>query len=302
MRVVITGGTGFIGEALVRRLVARGHDVGVITRSPAKVRAGRPLSWQQVGKAASADIVINLAGENVGGGRWTESRKRKIMESRADATMALVEAMNSRPDPRRTFISASATGYYGLRGDEVLDETASSGGGFLAEVVRRWEELARRAEGAARVVILRFGVVLGRDGGALAKMMLPFRFGAGGPMGSGQQWLPWVEREDLLRMIEWAIGNPSASGIYNITSPNPARNRDFARALGRVMHRPAFLPTPAFAMRLALGREMADEMLLGGQRVVPARATAEGFRFDYPELDAALEHALGRSPRVSSAT
>jgi hypothetical protein len=302
MRVVITGGTGFVGEPLVRRLVAHGHDVGVITRSPAKVRAGRPLPWQQVGEAASADIVINLAGENVGGGRWTESRKRKIMESRVDATTALVEAMINRPDPRRTFISASATGYYGLRGDEVLDETAPSGGGFLAEVVRRWEELARRAEGAARVVILRFGVVLGPDGGALAKMMLPFRFGAGGPMGSGQQWLPWVAREDLLRMIEWASDNTSASGIYNVTSPNPVRNRDFARALGRVMHRPAFLPTPAFAMRLALGREMADEMLLGGQRVVPARATAEGFRFDYPELDAALEHAVGRSSRVSSAT
>lgn len=302
MRMVITGGTGFIGEPLVRRLVARGHDVGVITRSPAKVRAGRPLSWQQVGEAASADAVINLAGENIGGGRWTEKRKRQIVASRVEATTALVEAMNSRPDPRRAFISASATGYYGLRGDEVLDETASSGGGFLAEVVRRWEELAHRAEGAARVVILRFGVVLGPDGGALAKMLLPFRLGAGGPMGSGRQWLPWVEREDLLRMVEWAIDNPAAQGVYNVTAPNPARNRDFARALGRALHRPAFIPTPAFALRLALGREMADEILLGGQRVVPARATAEGFTFDFPQLDAALEHALGRSARVSSAT
>ena len=291
MRVVVSGGTGFIGEPLVRRLVSRGHDVAVITRDPAKVRAGRPLSWKQTNEAASADVIINLAGENVGGGRWTEARKRRIMESRAEATNALVEAVNSRPDPRRAFISASAIGYYGLRGDETLDETASPGGGFLAEVVRRWEELARRAEGAARLVILRFGVVLGRNGGAIGKMLLPFRLGVGGPLGSGQQWMSWVDREDVLRMIEWAIDHPSARGVYNVTAPNPARNRDFTRALGRALHRPAFMPAPAFALRLALG-EMADEMLLGGQRVVPARATAEGFMFEYPELNGALQHAL----------
>ena len=291
MRVVIAGGTGFIGEPLVRRLVARGHDVGVITRNPAKVRAGRPLSWQQAGEAASADVVINLAGENVGGGRWTEARKRRIMESRVEATSALVDAVKNRPDERRTFINASAIGYYGLRGDEALDETAPPGGGFLAEVVQRWEELARRAEGATRLVILRFGVVLGRGGGALGKMLLPFRLGAGGPIGNGQQWMSWVDREDVLRMIEWAIDHPAAKGIYNVTAPNSVRNRDFARALGRALHRPAFMPAPAFALRLALG-EMADEMLLGGQRVVPARAKAEGFTFSYPELDGALEHAL----------
>ncbi len=291
MRIVVTGGTGFIGEPLVRRLVSRGHDVAVITRDPSKVRAGRPLSWKQTGDVASADVVINLAGENVGGGRWTGERKRRIMQSRVDATNALVEAMNSRPDPKRTFISASAIGYYGLRGDETLDETAPSGGGFLAEVVRRWEELAMRAEGAARLVVLRFGVVLGRNGGAIGKMLLPFRLGLGGPLGSGQQWMSWVDREDVLRMIEWAVDNPSARGVYNVTAPNPARNRDFTRALGRAVHRPAVLPAPAFALRLALG-EMADEMLLGGQRVVPARAAAEGFTFEYPELLGALEHAL----------
>src|SRR2546423_8294969 len=146
MRIVVTGGTGFIGEPLVRRLVSRGHDVGVITRNPANVCAGRPLSWQQSSEAGSADVVINLAGENVGGGRWTEARKRKIVESRVDATTALVEAVQNRPDERRTFINASAIGYYGVRGDEALDETAPPRGGFLAEVVKRWEELARRAE------------------------------------------------------------------------------------------------------------------------------------------------------------
>src|SRR5262249_15611359 len=154
---------------------------------------------------------------------------------------------------------------------------------------------ALRGEGAARVVILRFGVVLGRDGGALGKMLLPFRLGLGGPLGSGRQWMSWVDREDILRMIEWAINKPSARGVYNVTAPNPVRNRDFTRALGRALHRPAFLPAPAFALRLALG-EMADEMLLGGQRVVPARATAEGFTFAYPELQGALEHALKSIP------
>ncbi len=290
MVVVVAGGTGFIGEPLVRRLLARGADVAVLTRTPTKVRAGRLLSWDQAPEAASADVVINLAGENVGGGRWTEARKRRIMESRVDATEALVEAVNARPNPPRVFINASAVGYYGLRGDETLDETSPPGTGFLAEVVKRWEELARRAEGAARTVILRFGVVLGA-GGALGKMLLPFRLGVGGPIGSGRQWTSWVDREDVLRMIEWAIDSDSAQGVYNATAPTPVRNRDLAHSLGRALHRPAIMPTPAFALRLVFG-EMADEILLGGQRVIPARATAEGFTFAYPELDGALRHAL----------
>jgi uncharacterized protein (TIGR01777 family) len=294
MRIVIAGGTGFIGEPLVRRLLSRGDDVAVITRNPAKLRAGRPLSWEQASEASSADVVINLAGENVGDGRWTGARKQRILESRIMATTALVGAVNSRPDLQRTFINASAIGYYGLRGEETLDETAPPGSGFLAEVVKRWEEVARRAEGAARLVILRLGVVLG-PGGALGKMLLPFRLGAGGPIGSGQQWMSWVDRQDVLRMFEWAIDNQSAAGVYNVTAPNPARNRDFARALGRALHRPAIMPTPAIALRLAFGREMADEILLGGQRVPPARATAEGFTFAYPQLDAALKDALNSS-------
>jgi len=290
MRVVVAGGTGFIGEPLVRRLLARGDDVAVLTRNPAKVRAGRPLPWDAAGEAASADVVINLAGENVGGGRWTEGRKRRIIESRADATNTLVEAVNSRPDPRRTFINASAVGYYGLRGDETLDETAPAGEGFLAEVVKRWEELARRAEGAARVAILRFGVVLG-PGGALGKMLFPFKLGLGGPIGSGRQWMSWVDREDVLRMIEWAIDRQAARGVYNVTAPSPVTNRGFTRALGRALHRPAIMPMPGFALRIALG-EMAGEILLGGQRVVPARAAAEGFSFAYPDLDVAMRHAV----------
>jgi uncharacterized protein (TIGR01777 family) len=290
MRIVVAGGTGFIGEPLVKRLLARG-DVAVISRNPTKVRAGRPITWEQAGEAASADVVINLAGENIGGGRWDESRRKRILESRVDATTALVNAMNSRPDPRRTFINASAVGYYGSHGDEILDEAAPPGEGFLAEVVQRWEELARRAEGAAHVVLLRFGVVLGAEGGALRKMLLPFRLGLGGPIGGGAQWMSWVAREDVLRAIEWAIDNDAARGTYNVTAPNPARNRDFTRALGRALHRPAFMPVPAFALRMIYG-QMAQETILSGQRVVPARATAEGFTFAYPELDLALKHAL----------
>jgi uncharacterized protein (TIGR01777 family) len=289
VKIAISGGSGFIGEPLVRRLLQRGAEVLVLSRDPAKVRVGRGIPWSAVDEASSADVVINLAGENVGGGRWTAERKRRILESRVVATRALVEAMRRAPPKQRTFISTSAVGFYGLHGDEVLDETSAAGTGFLAEVTRRWEELARTAEDLALVVIFRFGVVLARHGGALQKMLLPFRFGAGGPIGSGDQWMSWVDREDVMRAIEWAIDHPQVRGTYNITSPEPLRNRDFARALGRAIHRPSFMPTPGFALRLVFG-EMADEMLLGGQRVVPSRAKREGFTFAYPTLEASLGH------------
>lgn len=297
-RIVVAGGSGFIGDPLVRRLLARGDDVAVLTRNPSKVDAGRAVVWNPPAQGdwsdevAKGDVVINLAGENVGGGRWTAERKKRIMESRVAATSALVEAMSRKPAQTRTFVSASASGFYGDRGDESLDENSTPGSGFLAEVTKRWEELARGAKPFARVVIIRFGVVLAKDGGALAKLLLPFRLGAGGPMGSGQQWMPWIDRDDILRIIEWSVDRDAARGTYNATAPAPARNRDFARTLGRVLHRPTFMPTPAFALRIALGSEMADEMLLGGQRVFPKRAQDEGFAFAYPDLDASLKHAV----------
>jgi uncharacterized protein (TIGR01777 family) len=294
VKIIVAGGTGFIGEPLVGRLIARGHDVAVLTRNPAKVRSGRAVPWSSVAsEVAGAAVVINLAGENVGAGRWTAERKRRIVDSRVGSTRELVEAMRDNPPQRRTFISASAVGYYGLRGDELLDESAPAGEGFLADVVRQWEEAARGAETIARVVLLRFGVVLASEGGALQKMMLPFRLGVGGPIGSGRQWMSWVDREDVLRAMEWAIDRPEVRGVYNITAPNPVINRDFARALGRALRRPAVLPTPAFALRLIFG-QMADEMLLSGQRVAPARATIEGFAFEYPTIDAALRHVSAR--------
>lgn len=241
---------------------------------------------------ADAGVIVNLAGENVGGGRWTAARKKRIIDSRVAATSALVSAMARKPGKTRTLISASAIGIYGDRGDELLDERSTPGSGFLAEVTKRWEKLAGDAEPFARVVILRIGIVLASNGGALAKLLLPFRLGAGGPMGNGRQWMSWIDRDDVLRMIEWSVDHETAHGIYNAAAPAPVTNHDFAKTLGHVLHRPSFLPAPAFALRLALGSEMANEMLLGGQRVLPKHATAEGFQFAYPELAAALAHAV----------
>jgi uncharacterized protein (TIGR01777 family) len=292
VKIAVSGGTGFIGETLVRRLLARGDAVAVISRQPAKVRAGRGISWDAADEIGAADAIVNLAGENIGA-RWTEQRKRRIFDSRVKATTALVDAMKRQPQKKRTFVSASAVGFYGPRGNEVIDESRESGGGFLAEVTRKWEALAGDAEPVARVVIARFGVVLAKDGGALQKLLVPFRLGAGGPVGSGDQWMSWVDRDDLIAFIEWALDRPEARGVYNVTAPAPVPNREFARVLGGVLHRPAVLPAPAFALRALFG-EMADETLLSGQRVVPAKATGEGFVFQYPTLDASLRHALDR--------
>ncbi len=299
MKVVISGGSGFIGEPLTRALLARGDDVAVLTREPSHVRAGRALVWDPRasggdwrGEVAAADAVINLAGENVAGGRWTSQRKQRIVDSRITATSTLVDVLQTQPARNRVLINASAVGFYGVRGDELLTEKSAPGSGFLAEVVRKWEELALGAAPVGRVAILRLGVVLGANGGALGKMLLPFRLGAGGPIASGRQWMSWVDRNDVVRMILWAIDQDRAEGPYNVTAPEPVRNREFTRALGAVVHRPAFLPAPAFALRLLFG-EMADEMLIGGQRVIPERATSEGFVFQYPSLVAALQHALG---------
>jgi uncharacterized protein len=298
MKIVISGGSGFIGQPLAHALLARDDDVAVLTRNPSQVRAGRPLvcdpdappgDWRA--EVASAEVVINLAGENVAGGRWTAQRKQRIVNSRLNVTRALVQALESQPARNRVLVNASAVGFYGIRGDDVLTEKSGPGSGFLAGVVRQWEELAQSASPVARVVILRLGVVLAANGGALGKMLLPFRLGAGGPIAGGQQWVSWVDRDDVVRMILWAIDHDRAEGVYNVTAPEPVRNRDFTRALGAALHRPAFLPVPSFALKVLFG-EMAGEMLIGGQRVLPERATSEGFVFQYPSLGAALQHAL----------
>ena len=288
MKIAIAGGSGFVGTPLVQRRIARGDEVFVLTRDASHVRTGKAVvwdgrtqgSWSAV--VADADAVINLAGENIGAGRWTAERKRRLVDSRVHATRALVEAMRSRSDRGRVFVSASAVGFYGLHGDEELDEGSPRGTGFLADLAAQWEAEARAAETIARLVILRFGVILSASGGALAKMAMPFRFGAGGRVGSGEQWMSWVALEDALRAVEWALDG-DVRGTFNVTSPEPVRNRDLAKALGHAMRRPSIMPAPAFALRIALG-EMADEALLGGQRVVPRRTLAEGFRFQYPGI------------------
>lgn len=296
MKIVVAGGTGFIGSPLVERLAKRA-DVVVLTRDPSKVRDGRGVAWNPPQAGAwtreidDAGVVINLAGENLAGGRWTDSRKRALESSRLDATRAIVDAMKNAPKKERALINASAVGFYGTRGDESLDENAAGGKGFLAEVTAKWEAAARAVEPFARVVIARFGVVLDDGGGALAKMLLPFKLGIGGKIGSGEQWMSWIDREDVIRFIEWAIDQKNARGVYNVTSPAPVRNRDFVKALGRALHRPTVLPVPGFMLHAMFG-QMADETILGGQRVVPARAMKEGFTFARPSVEESLEHAM----------
>lgn len=299
MKVTIAGGSGFIGEAVVRELLSQGHDVAVLTRNPQKADGGRPLLWD--GKtqgawskeAASSDVVINLAGENIGE-RWTEERKVRLIESRVGATRALVAAIATEPQRKRTFINASAIGFYGPRGDEILDETATRGEGFLADLAARWEKEALAADTLARLVIFRFGVVLGSGGGALGKMLLPFKLGVGGRIGSGRQWFSWVALDDVTRAILWAIGDDSLRGVFNVTAPNPVTNADFTRALGRTLHRPAVLPIPSAGLKILFG-QMAGETLLSGQRVIPSRMSERGFRFVHDTVESALQRALTRS-------
>lgn len=290
MKCVVAGGTGFIGVPLVRELAKLGETV-VLTRDPSKVSVGRGVAWDGspegdwVREVADADAVINLAGENIGEGRWTAEKKRRILDSRLGATRALALAIQSHPR-QRVFISGSAIGIYGDRGDEILDESSSPGDTFLAEVCKAWEEAASRAE-SCRTVIARFGVVLAADGGALPKMAIPFRLFAGGKVGDGRQWVSWVTLEDLVRFIVTAVERPAMRGAYNVTAPEPVRNADFAHALGAALHRPAFVPAPAFALRLALG-EMADALLLASHRVISRRASGEGFEFADTEVLATL--------------
>lgn len=291
MKIVIAGGTGLIGEPLVRTLTSRGDDVAVLSRNPSRVRAGRGVAWSAAAsEVAAADAIVNLAGENIGGGRWTAARKQKLIASRIEPTRALVDALPDDGKPR-TFVNASAVGFYGDRGDEILDEGSPSGDGFLAQLVRDWEREASRAQERARTVIARFGVVLSKEGGALAKMLPPFKLGGGGVVGSGRQWMSWVDRDDVVGFLAWTLATRGAEGIYNVTSPQPVTNREFTKVLAAALHRPAIVPIPAFALRVAFG-EMADETLLVSQRAVPKRAMAEGFVFRYAALDGCMMHAL----------
>ncbi len=297
MKVVISGASGMIGRRLSADLSSAGMEVVRLVRAPADVTAGGTAAWQPVrGQLdpkvlAGAHAVINLSGRNIGESRWTPRVKEELRSSRISATETLAAALSRAEPPPRLLINASATGYYGDRGDEALDESSAPGEGFLAELCRAWEERAEAARSeATRVVVLRFGVVVGH-GGALTRMVTPFKLGLGGPIGSGRQWWSWVAVDDVTGVIRFVLEHPEVAGPVNVVAPEPTRCVDFARTLGRVLHRPAALPLPAPMARLALG-EMADALLLASARVQPAALERLGYTHRVVDLEEAIRRAL----------
>ena len=297
MNITVTGASGFIGYRLVQELLQSGHTIHALGRKrsadlPAAVRFSE---WRSIEaepppeSLAAADAIVQLAGEPVAQ-RWSPDVKQRIRSSRVDGTRNLVNALAKQSHRPRVLVCASAIGYYGSRGDEVLTETSSPGRDFLAQVVIDWEQAARQAEALGiRVVPLRFGVVLG-NGGALPKMLPPFRLGIGGRLASGQQWMSWIHVEDVIGLIRFSLDNSAARGPMNATSPGPVTNAEFTQELAAALHRPAIFPVPRFALKLLFG-EMA-EVLLGSQRVIPQAAQSAGFQFQYPELRPALVRLL----------
>ena len=301
MNIIVTGSTGLIGSALVPTLIAAGHHVTRFVRgsSTTEVAGTRAVVWNprenKIDKTEieTHDAVIHLAGESVAEGRWTEDKKRRILESRVESTRLLASAIAEATTRPRVYIGASATGFYGNeRDDEVLTEQSAKGTDFLAHVVEQWEAAAQPVIAAnVRSVFLRFGIVLSEKGGALLKLLTPFKLGAGGKLGSGTQYMSWVAMDDAIAAILHALEDESLSGAVNVVAPHPVTNAEFTETLARVLHRPAVFTVPAFAMRLAFG-EMADAALLKGQRVIPEKLEAGGFTFKYPHLEAALRHLI----------
>lgn len=300
MRVLLSGASGLIGTALAETLASAGQTVSPL------VRPGRPappggVRWDPAGgefdaaAAEGADAVVNLAGESIASGRWNERRKAALRSSRVLATRSLVEGLGRMARKPAVLVSASAVGYYGDRGDEELTEASLPGRDFLAGLAVEWErEAARAAEHGLRVVLLRFGIILSPRGGALGRMLLPFRMGVGGRLGSGRQWMSWVSLPEAVAIIRHAIVTPGLEGPVNVVAPHPVRNSEFTRTLGRVLGRPAIFPVPAFALRLVLG-EMADALLLSSQRVLPKKLEDSGYRFRHEQLEPALRDVLGRA-------
>ena len=302
MKVAVTGATGLVGSALVPFLLSGGHEVVPLRRAPAGGSGdGDAPGWDpqtgalSPGVADGLDAVVHLAGENIAAGRWTAARKARIRDSRVNGTGRLAEALATLAGPPRTLVVASAIGFYGDRGDDVLDETSAPGEGFLPGVCQSWEASAAPArEAGIRVVHLRIGIVLTPAGGALGQMLLPFRMGVGGVIGTGRQYMSWVALDDVLGGVLHALRTEDLAGAVNMVSPNAVTNREFTKTLGRVLRRPTVFPLPAFGARLAFG-EMADALLLASSRVVPGRLRDSGFEFRYPGLEDALRHLLGRA-------
>jgi uncharacterized protein (TIGR01777 family) len=299
MQILVSGSTGFVGSALIAALERDGHSVATLMRGP--MEAGRAVGarkaairWDPVagqfdaGAAEGAEALVHLAGASIASGRWNAARKELLRTSRIDATRQLMGALAKLQLPPKVIVAASAVGYYGNRGDEVLSETSAPGADFLAGLCQEWEtEEARATEFGARVVHLRLGVILGAHGGALPQMALPFKLGVGGRIGDGKQWMSWLTLGEAVRIIQFALAAPAVAGPVNAVTPNPVRNAEFTKALAAALHRPALFPAPPFALRLALG-EMADALLLSSQRVSPAALCAAGYPFAQPKLASAL--------------
>ncbi|SFR43136.1 hypothetical protein SAMN05216203_0249 [Marinobacter daqiaonensis] len=299
-RVLITGGTGFIGRVLCQELLKKGHELHVLSRRPGdEVRAicGRVTPVPEMARVAegpSFDGVINLAGAGIAEKRWSESRKEVLRDSRIALTRELVSALLRNDRLPEVMVSGSAVGFYGAQGDNRVTEETSPNPEFTHELCKDWENAAAPLrDKEVRVAWSRTGLVVGRDGGFLERMVLPFKFGLGGRIGNGRQFMPWVHRQDVVNALIWMLETPSASGPYNVVSPNPVTNRTFTSTLARTLGRPAFFPVPAPVLKLALG-EMA-RLLLTGQRAIPQRLQDQGFEFQYPELEPALKQALGKS-------
>jgi len=303
VKLVIAGGSGFLGSALSEHLVGRQHEVVILTRSgqvPARTGA-RAVTWHPDGSSNpgawakeidGAQAIVNLAGEGIADKRWSRRRKEALRLSRVHATRSLVAAIRAASAKPATFIQGSAMGFYGVAADKIIDESFPPGQDFLGQLCVSWEAEAHPvASLGCRLVIIRTGLVLAREGGALKKLIPPFRFFVGGPIAPGRQYMSWIHRADWMSLVTWAIETPTVSGAINATAPTPETNAEFSRALGRALHRPSWLPVPGFALRLLVG-EMANDMLIGGQRGVPARAQAQRFTFAHPGIDEAMAAAI----------
>jgi hypothetical protein len=302
VKILVTGSTGLVGRALSKELKDAGHTVCRLVRPGTNVDAlgnseGFDVRWNPAtgelgGAAVGADAVVNLAGAPIAEGRWTAERKKLLRASRVDTTRALVNALTKMAARPRVLVSASAIGYYGNRDDELLREDSGAGNDFLSEIAKEWETEALKAEALGiRVVLARIGVVLAKEGGALAKMLPPFRMGVGGRLGSGEQWMSWVTLRDTVAILKLCLEDGAARGPINVVSPQPVRNAEFTSALAAALHRPAVFPAPPFALRVALG-EMADALLLSSERVVPENLEKLGYHFLDPDLKTALTAIL----------
>jgi uncharacterized protein len=296
MKILITGASGLIGRALQQSFAEQGHTMLLASRQEPKDE--QHIKWSiedgfaDPGKLEGIDVVVHLAGENVSGLRWTEEKKQAIRDSRVLGTRNVVDAISKLKKKPNTFIASSAIGFYGERGDDEVTESSAPGDNFFAEVSTAWESESRRAEDAGiRTVLLRTGIVLSKNGGALSAMLTPFKLGVGGVVGSGRQWMSWISLDDEIAIINYAIENKEIRGAVNAVAPNPVTNEVFTKTLGEVLYRPTFIPLPAFAISMLFG-EMGDALLLASTKVLPKRLEEAGFKFKYPELKGAIEHAV----------